>query len=161
MSLQRWCSWNYPCHGWAGSLRPRDCRNASRVAFPTFHDRELVLAAEEADAVSFLFKDAAPDELVSAIRAAARRESPVALRAALALLADRAGRTPLSSLTNRERAVLALVGRGFPNKQIARRLGISEKTVQTHLGNTFQRIGVSDRTQAALWAERNGLLDGS
>jgi len=131
------------------------------VAFPTFSDRELVLAAVEAGAVSFLFKDAVPDELVTAIRAAARGESPVALRAALALLAARAGKEPLTSLTNREREVLTLVGRGFANKQIARRLGISEKTVKTHLGHTFQRIGVSDRTQAALWAERNGLLDGS
>ena len=131
------------------------------VAFPTFSDRELVLAAVEAGAVSFLFKDAVPDELVTAIRAAARGESPVALRAALALLAARAGKEPLTSLTNREREVLTLVGRGFANKQIARRLGISEKTVKTHLGHTFQRIGVSDRTQADLWAERNGLLDGS
>ena len=131
------------------------------VAFPSFSDRELVLAAVEAGAVSFLFKDAVPEELVTAIRAAARGESPVALRAALALLAARAGREPLTSLTNREREVLTLVGRGFANKQIARRLGISEKTVKTHLGNTFQRIGVSDRTQAALWAERNGLLDRS
>lgn len=131
------------------------------VAFPNFSDRELVLAAVEAGAVSFLFKDAVPEELVTAIRAAVRGESRVALRAALALLAARAGKEPLTSLTNREREVLTLVGRGFANKQIARRLGISEKTVKTHLGNTFQRIGVSDRTQAALWAERNGLLDGS
>lgn len=131
------------------------------VAFPTFTDRELVLAAVEAGAVSFLFKDAAPSELVTSIRAAARGESPVALRAALALLAGRAEGPRGSSLTNREREVLALVGRGLANKQIARRLGISEKTVKTHLGNTFQRIGVGDRTQAALWAERNGLLEGS
>ena len=131
------------------------------VAFPAFADRELVLAAVEAGAVSFLFKDAVPDELVTSIRAAARGESPVALRAALALLAGRSEGAPVNSLTSREREVLTLVGRGLANKQIARRLGISEKTVKSHLGNTFQRIGVSDRTQAALWAERNGLLDRS
>ena len=135
--------------------------DVSVVAFLAFADRELVLAAVEAGGVSFLFKDAAPDELVTSIRAAARGESPVALRAALALLAGRAEGAPVNSLTNREREVLTLVGRGLANKQIARRLGISEKTVKTHLGNTFQRIGVSDRTQAALWAQRNGLLNRS
>lgn len=61
-------------------------------------------------------------------------------------------------LTPREREVLALVIQGMANKQIARRLGISEKTVKGHLTNLFQRIGVADRTQAALWAERNKIL---
>ncbi|MBO0687657.1 MAG: response regulator transcription factor, partial [Candidatus Dormibacteraeota bacterium] len=62
-------------------------------------------------------------------------------------------------LTRRERQVLALVGRGLANKQIGRQLGISEKTVKAHLGRTFQRIGVGDRTQAALWAQKNGILE--
>jgi DNA-binding NarL/FixJ family response regulator len=53
--------------------------------------------------------------------------------------------------------VLALVAEGLPNKLVARRLGISEKTVKTHLTNVFQQIGVTDRTQAVLWAQRNGL----
>jgi DNA-binding NarL/FixJ family response regulator len=61
-------------------------------------------------------------------------------------------------LTTRERDVLALVIAGDANKQIARKLGISEKTVKGHLTNLFQRIGVQDRTQAALWAERNGIF---
>jgi DNA-binding NarL/FixJ family response regulator len=60
-------------------------------------------------------------------------------------------------LTPRESEVLSLVRKGLANKQIARRLGISERTVKAHLTSTFQRIGVPDRTQAALWAERNGL----
>ena len=131
------------------------------VAFITVTDRQRVLAAVEAGAVGFLLKDADSEELVQGIRAAARGESAVAFRAALALLADGARRTPLTTLTIREREVLALVCRGLANKQIARRLGISEKTVKTHLGKAFQRIGVSDRTQAALWAERNGLLSES
>ena len=63
-------------------------------------------------------------------------------------------------LTAREREVLELVVAGYANKQIARRLGISEKTVKGHLTNLFQRIGVTDRTQAALWAERTGALRG-
>ena len=61
-------------------------------------------------------------------------------------------------LTAREREVLTLVREGLANKQIARRLDISERTVKAHLTSAFARIGVSDRTQAALWAERNGLL---
>ena len=65
--------------------------------------------------------------------------------------------TPSSS-PGREREVLLLVVEGLANKQIARRLGISEKTVKGHLTNLFQRIGVADRTQAALWAERNGIF---
>ena len=67
---------------------------------------------------------------------------------------------PLSSspqLTDREREVLTLVRLGLANKQIARRLGISERTVKAHLTSVFTRLGVADRTQAALWAERHGL----
>jgi DNA-binding NarL/FixJ family response regulator len=64
-------------------------------------------------------------------------------------------------LTDREREVLRLVARGLANKEIARQLSISEKTVKAHLGSAFQRIGVRDRTQAALWAERNEILEGS
>jgi DNA-binding NarL/FixJ family response regulator len=64
---------------------------------------------------------------------------------------------PLESLTDRERQVLALVAEGLPNKQIARRLEISEKTVKAHLTSAFRTIGVDDRMQAGLWARRNGL----
>jgi DNA-binding NarL/FixJ family response regulator len=60
-------------------------------------------------------------------------------------------------LTDRERQVLALVSQGLANKAIARRLGVSEKTVKSHLTTVFARIGVTDRTQAALWAVRNGV----
>jgi DNA-binding NarL/FixJ family response regulator len=130
------------------------------VVLSTVADRERVLAAVDAGAVGYLPRDASPDELVRGIRAAARGESAGTLRAALALVTEPAGRTsPALPLTPREREVLALVGGGLANKQIARRLGISEKTVKAHLGRAFQRIGVGDRTQAALWAERNGLLD--
>jgi DNA-binding NarL/FixJ family response regulator len=129
------------------------------VVLSTSGDRDRILAAVEAGAAGYLPRDAGPDELVRGIRSAARGELPAALRTALALVADPSGRGPQASpLTPREREVLALVGRGLANKQIARRLGISEKTVKTHLGRAFQRIGVSDRTQAALWAERDGLL---
>jgi DNA-binding NarL/FixJ family response regulator len=69
----------------------------------------------------------------------------------------RATQGPKDQLSDREREVLVLVADGLANKQIARHLGISERTVKAHLTSIFQRIGVTDRTQAALWAERNGL----
>jgi len=135
------------------------------VVLTTFVERERVLEAVDAGAVGYLLKDADPEELVRSIRAAARGESPFAPRAAQALLADRSERSsrgaPAAILTDREREVLRLVARGLSNKEIARGLGISEKTVKAHLGAAFQRIGVRDRTQAALWAERNELLEES
>jgi DNA-binding NarL/FixJ family response regulator len=128
------------------------------IIFTSFGDREEVVAALDAGAVGYLLKDAEPDELGAAIRAAARGEAPIAPKAAAALLQDRAGLHSRLELTGREREVLALVIGGLSNKQIARRLGIAEKTVKGHLTNLFQRIGVTDRTQAALWAERNGIF---
>ena len=73
------------------------------------------------------------------------------------MLSSRAERRPAEDLTEREREVLGLVADGMPNKLIARRLGISERTVKGHLTHIFQRIGVTDRTQAALWASRHRL----
>jgi len=127
------------------------------VILTSFSDRERILDALDAGAVGYLLKDAEPDELVRGVRAAARGESPLAPKAAQAVLAARAEARPAAELTAREREVLALVGEGLANKQIARRLGISEKTVKAHLTSVFQRIGVTDRTQAALWARRRRL----
>jgi len=128
------------------------------VVFTSFSDRERIVRALDAGAIGYLLKDAEPEEILAAIRAAARGESPLAPRAAAELLADRKNRPPTVELTARELEVLRLVVDGLANKQIARRLGISEKTVKGHLTNLFQRIGVADRTQAALWAERSGVL---
>lgn len=128
------------------------------VVFTSFSDRERIVQALDAGAVGYLLKDAEPDEIHGAIRAAARGDSPLAPRAAAELLAERRARPAEVELTAREQEVLALVVEGLANKQIARRMGISEKTVKGHLTNLFQRIGVSDRTQAALWAERNGIF---
>ena len=126
------------------------------VVFTSFSDRERIVQALDAGAIGYLLKDAEPDEIHAAIRAAARGEAPLAPKAAAALLAERSVRPTALDLTAREREVLGLVVAGMANKQIARRLGISEKTVKGHLTNLFQRIGVADRTQAALWAERTG-----
>jgi DNA-binding NarL/FixJ family response regulator len=128
------------------------------VVFTSFSDRERIVQALDAGAIGYLLKDAETDEIHAAIRAASRGEAPLAPKAAAALLAERTTRPPAVELTPREREVLALLVAGHPNKQIARRRGISEKTVKGHLTNLFQRIGVQDRTQAALWAERTGAL---
>jgi len=131
------------------------------VVLTSFSDRDQILRALDAGAVGYLLKDAEPDEIAKAVRAAARGEAPLDPRAGRALLSARSASSPLDGLSEREREVLRLVAQGLPNKLIARELSISEKTVKTHLTSVFRTIGVTDRTQAALWAERNGLGSGS
>ena len=130
---------------------------ANVVVLTSFSDRERILEALDAGAVGYLLKDLDPDELHRGILAAARGESPLAPKAAHAVLSARSEARPSVELSSREREVLALVAEGLPNKLIARRLEISEKTVKAHLTRVFQQIGVTDRTQAALWAQRNGI----
>jgi len=133
-----------------------EARTETRVVMLTaFSDRDRVVAALDAGAIGYLLKDSEPQEVLEAVRAAARGDAPLAPRAARQLLAARS-EEQRADLSKREREVLALVAEGLPNKLIARRLEISEKTVKTHLTSVFQRIGVSDRTQAALWAQRQG-----
>ena len=129
--------------------------DARIVVLTSFSDRERILDALDAGAVGYLLKDAEPDELVRGIRAAAAGESPIAPRAATELLQARRQRSPERELSEREREVLALLGEGLPNKLIAMRLNISEKTVKAHVTRIFQALGVTDRTQAALWVQRN------
>jgi DNA-binding NarL/FixJ family response regulator len=129
---------------------------ADVLVLTSYSDAARIVGALDAGALGYLLKDAEPEEVLRGIRAVARGESPINPRAARELLGAR--RTPSAAaaeLTPRETEVLALVRQGLANKQIARRLGISERTVKAHLTSTFQRIGVVDRTQAALWAERN------
>ncbi|MCU0308364.1 MAG: response regulator transcription factor [Thermoleophilia bacterium] len=123
----------------------------------SFSDRRRIMGALEAGAVGYLLKDAASEEVVRGVRAAARGESPLDPRAARSIIEARAEPDPLEGLSEREREVLGLLLEGMPNKLIARRLEISEKTVKYHLTSVFRQIGVTDRTQAALWAERRGL----
>jgi DNA-binding NarL/FixJ family response regulator len=127
------------------------------LVLTSYSDKERVLAALDAGAIGYLLKDAEPAEIVEAVRAASRGESPLHPRAARAVLAARRGGDPLDELTDREREVLSLLAAGLQNKQIARRLEISEKTVKAHLTSVFRRIGVADRMQAALWAQERGL----
>jgi DNA-binding NarL/FixJ family response regulator len=134
-------------------------RPATRVVMLTsYAEDETVLAALDAGATGYILKDAEPDEVVRAVLAASRGEAPLAPRAARAVLGARRGPRVEETLTPREEEVLELVGEGLANKQIARRLGISEKTVKAHLTRVYAALGVTDRTQAALWAQRHRLL---
>jgi DNA-binding NarL/FixJ family response regulator len=130
---------------------------AQVLVLTSYSDGERIVAALDAGAVGYLLKDADPDDVFEGIRAVARGESPIHPRAARQLLGARSAAPALPDLTPREREVLGLVRQGLANKQIARRLGISERTVKAHLTSAFARIGVTDRTQAALWAERQGM----
>jgi DNA-binding NarL/FixJ family response regulator len=136
--------------------RIRELAPDTRVVILTaFSDRQQILGALDAGAVGYLLKDAEPEEIIRGVRAAAADQAPLHPKAAQTLL-NRETPETTRTLTPREREVLRLVADGLPNKQIARRLGIAEKTVKAHLTNVFEAIGVTDRTAAALWAHRNG-----
>ncbi len=119
------------------------------LVLTSFTDRARVQEVLAAGAIGYVLKDCEPDELLSAIRAAARGHVPLDPRVAGALLPS-AATGP--SLSPREEEVLRLVSQGLANKQVARALGITERTVKAHLGRVFREIGVLDRTSAALWA---------
>jgi DNA-binding NarL/FixJ family response regulator len=127
------------------------------LVLTSFSDQQRVTDALDAGAVGYVLKDAEPADLLEAIRAVARGHSPLDPRVARVVLHGRRApaSSPAAELTDREQEVLALVGRGQANKQIARTLGIRESTVKAHLTSVFQRIGVRDRTSAALWAQEN------
>lgn len=130
------------------------------VVLTSFSDRDRVLAAIDAGASGYQLKDADSDILLASIRNAAEGQAPFDPRVTREVLMSRsAPPNDAPELTQREQEVLQLLGGGMLNKQIARRLGIAESTVKSHLTNIFQRIGVTDRTQAALWAQQRGLLD--
>ncbi len=134
-----------------------DASATAVLVLTSFSDRRRIVRALDAGAVGYLLKDASADEVVNGIRVAAEGGSPLDPRAARSLLEANSAPDPLAALSPREREVLALLRQGMPNKLIARRLGISEKTVKSHLTSIFRQIGVTDRVQAILWAERQGL----
>ncbi len=130
--------------------------NVIVIALSTHNDPQQVVGALDAGAHGYLVKDVEPAVLVSGIRSVLDGGAPLSPSVAGHLL--RGGwhlEAPASRLTRRELDVLRLIVHGHHNKEIASVLGISEKTVKTHCTRLFQRIGVSDRTQAAVWAERN------
>ncbi len=140
----------------------RERGSAARVIVLTsFLDEDKVLPAVRAGAAGYLLKDVQPADLVSAIRTVdggdALLHPAVAARVLRELMDDGSRRALHASLTTREREVLLLLARGRANKAIALDLGVAEKTVKTHVGNILAKLGLSDRTQAALYAVREGL----
>ena len=129
---------------------------ATRVLVLTsFSDERRILAAVDAGATGYLLKHVDPDALVEAIRAVHQGRSPLDPEVGRVVLETHRSVPARPELTDREREVLALVRAGLANKEIARRLDISERTVKAHLTSVFQRLGVTDRVQAALWAREH------
>jgi NarL family two-component system response regulator LiaR len=140
-------------------------RRASRsrvIVLTSFADDERLLPAIQAGAAGYLLKNVQPQELARAVRAAhageALLDTTVAARLVEAIAQPPGDAPAHDGLTAREREVLALIVRGLSNKRIALELGVSEKTVKTHVGHVLAKLGVSDRTQAALHAVRAGLV---
>jgi NarL family two-component system response regulator LiaR len=145
--------------GIATIRRLREARGKTTVLVLTsFLDDVHVFAALQAGAAGYLLKDVQPDELVRAIRQVHQGESALHPKVAARLVQHTAQPASFADFTPRERDVLRLLAEGFANKEIARRLSLSEKTVKTHVSNILQKLGVADRTQAALLAVRRGLV---
>ncbi|GAA3792041.1 response regulator transcription factor [Sphaerisporangium flaviroseum] len=131
------------------------------IVLTSVSDRGDVAPAMRSGASGFLYKDVDPGALVQAIRSVHEGQVLLAPEAAEAML-DGPSKAPegapsIAVLTEREREVLALIASGRSNREIARELAVAEKTVKTHVSNVLMKLGVQDRTQAALYAVRNGL----
>jgi DNA-binding NarL/FixJ family response regulator len=136
-------------------LRDRGCRVRALV-LTSAADHTLAALALQAGAAGFLYKDVDPEALVRAVRSVHDGHTVLAPEAAGLLLpgAQRAAVTGLGALTGREREVLTLLADGRSNREIARLLSVSEKTVKTHVSSVLAKLGVADRTQAAVIAVR-------
>jgi NarL family two-component system response regulator LiaR len=148
-----------------GAMRELRTRvpDAHVIVLTSFLDDDRLLPAISAGAAGYLLKDVEPAELARAIRAAHAGDAildPTVAARVVRAIAD--GSTPTvhdrEQLTRREHEVLTLLAHGRSNKRIAYELGISEKTVKTHVGHVFAKLGVTDRTQAALLAVQHGLV---
>jgi NarL family two-component system response regulator LiaR len=141
--------------------RIREVAPSTRViALTSFADDEKVFPAIKAGAAGYLLKDVRPADLADAVRKASRGEALLAPSVAARLMQEVSGERPApAGLTERELEVLRLIARGMSNKQIARELVVSEKTVKTHVSNILAKLHLADRTQAALYAVREGLAE--
>jgi NarL family two-component system response regulator LiaR len=133
------------------------------VVLTSFHEDAHVFPAIRAGAISYLLKDAGPDEIADAVRAAAKGEAKLHPRIAGRLLQQVRGEeasaaTLYSDLTDREQEVLRLIAQGMTNAEIASQLYISEKTVKAHVSNLLSKLYLADRTQAAIFAWREGFM---
>jgi DNA-binding NarL/FixJ family response regulator len=143
--------------------RLREAGSRARVIVLTsFGDDDKLFAALRAGAAGYLLKDVQPGELVRAIRSAHDGNSPLSPTIATRIVEEirQGGGAPaeVDDLTPRERDVLILIARGRSNKAIALELGVAEKTVKTHVSHILGKLGLTDRTQAALYAVRHGLV---
>jgi NarL family two-component system response regulator LiaR len=130
------------------------------IALTSFATDDKVFPAIRAGAVGYLLKESGPDDLADAIRKVAAGESILSPVIAEKLMREVAAGTPTAhrtDLTTREREVLRLIARGMSNREIARELSVAEKTVKTHVSNMLAKLGLADRTQAALYAVEHGL----
>jgi DNA-binding NarL/FixJ family response regulator len=145
-------------------LRNRGSR-ARVIVLTSFAEDEKLLPAIRAGAAGYLLKNVAPAELARAVRAAHAGEALLDPGVAARLVEAVASPAPVQrdgeDLTPREREILGLIARGMSNKRIAFELGVSEKTVKNHVSHVLAKLGVPDRTSAALHAVRAGLVDGS
>jgi len=135
------------------------------ITLTVFDDEQFAKQAIKAGAIGYVIKDAAKEELVKAVRAAAKGESLISTSVARKLIeeiSEPAGKRKKEEehegLSQRELDVIKLMARGYNNRQIADILFISEHTVKVHIRNIFRKIGVTDRTNAVLWAIERGLV---
>ncbi|MFI6502314.1 response regulator [Nonomuraea typhae] len=146
-----------------GALEQLSGASTRVVVLTSVSDRSDVAPAMRAGAAGFLYKDVDPSALVQAVRAVHGGQVLLAPEAAEAMMSAAAGAAVAPQvpgpvqLTEREREVLALIAAGRSNREIARSLAVAEKTVKTHVSNVLMKLGVQDRTQAALYAVRHGL----
>jgi DNA-binding NarL/FixJ family response regulator len=141
---------------------PRLKELARVIVLTSFGEDDRLFAALRGGAAGFLLKDTEPAEIVRAIRTAHAGQSPLSPAVAARVIDQlaQAGRPrAVDALTAREREVLRLIARGLSNKRIALELGVAEKTVKTHVGHVLAKLDLTDRTQAALYAVREGLAD--
>jgi two-component system, NarL family, response regulator LiaR len=144
----------------ATAVLRRELPEIEIIALTSVLDDSSVFGAVRAGAIGYLLKDTEASELNRAIKAAAAGQVQLSPAAAARLMREvRAPENP-ESLTERENDVLKLIAGGMSNKEIARELGIGEKTVKTHVSNILSKLGVLSRTQAALHAVRMGLAPG-
>jgi NarL family two-component system response regulator LiaR len=133
------------------------------IVLTSYHEDTHIFPAIKAGALSYLLKDIAPQELAEAIRSAARGEATVHPKVAARMMAELRGDhtqtvNSFSELTEREQEVLRLVAEGLSNADIAETLVISEKTVKSHVSNILNKLHLADRTQAAVFAWREGIV---
>lgn len=136
------------------------------IMLTSYHADEHIFPAIRAGALSYLLKDILPDELVDAIRKAAAGEAVLNSRVAARLVQEvqglrQAETNPFTELSERELEVLRLIAAGLSNAEIAGKLVIGEKTVKSHVSNILAKLHLADRTQAAVFAWRSGIVRGA